>query len=294
MAAHNVVAGFGDPTGTHGRAARSLGRNKPQERHQMASVLEACHVADLGDDANRNDEGHPAQGLQRLHQRGHRPSRQNLADLLIEFSAPSDGLRLGAKVVLEGDLLGRMTEALVGKPFAMLPAPRLLDIASVVFEQERLDTLASFSNVERCRLARTNEVANGFVNLIRHPIELEFACPQQSGEHQRIARVVLDPIARSLRCPRRGNHSACLPELLQVAMKTIAARAGFLHKFDASLTAGDPPNKSVDRINRVRNRSKRSHFTAASGLGDRNRDTIFVHIQSDKSAKLFHGPSSCA
>jgi hypothetical protein len=49
------------------------------------------------------------------HERFHRPCRQNRLDLLIELGPSRQRLHLGAKIVLECDLLGCMLEAVVGE-----------------------------------------------------------------------------------------------------------------------------------------------------------------------------------
>jgi hypothetical protein len=108
-------------------------------------------------------------------------------------------LGFGAKVILKGDLLGRMRETLIGEPNPMRPAPRFSRIPPIMLKQERLDPLAGFADVEGRRLPGTDEVANGLVNLVRNPDRFEFTGPRQSRQQQRVPRVVLHPIARLLR-----------------------------------------------------------------------------------------------
>jgi hypothetical protein len=107
------------------------------------------------------------------------------------------------EVIAKRDLLSRMIKTLICEPLAVLTAPALFCVLSIILEQERSDPLPRFSNIERCRLASTSEVTDGLVNLIGHPNKLKFTSPQQSSEHQRISSIILYTITRSLRCPRR-------------------------------------------------------------------------------------------
>jgi len=44
-----------------------------------------------------------------------------------------------------------------------------------MLEQERLDTLACFANIERCCLPSANQISNGFVDSVGNPDEIQFA-----------------------------------------------------------------------------------------------------------------------
>ncbi len=106
-AARVAVAGLRDAAEPALLAAGVLGRDQPDERGELARVVEAREVAELGDDGDGDVPLHAAQRLQRLDDRAEPPRRRELDEFVLEARDTLDLLVDGAQRFLEDDLLRR-------------------------------------------------------------------------------------------------------------------------------------------------------------------------------------------
>jgi len=96
-----------------------FGGHQAEIGHQLPRIGEASKVSDLGHDGDCNYQGDTAHGLERRNDRGHRPARQQLLDLLGQPVDPGFGVLDGVNVILQHDLLRRMGKAYRGQPAAI-------------------------------------------------------------------------------------------------------------------------------------------------------------------------------
>jgi hypothetical protein len=89
-------------------------------------------------------------------------------------------------------------------------------VNSAMAQQEGQQLLAFAPQIVRCRLARPDEIAHRLVDRIRHPHSGQFAGAMQPRQRDCIAPVGLDPLSRTLRDQRRGDHQAGVAESLDL------------------------------------------------------------------------------
>jgi len=100
------VAGLGDAALVASGAAGVLGGDQPDEGGELARVVEAGDVAELGDDRECNEPLDAAQGLDGVDDRLEAPGRGEFNKLVLEASQALDLLVDGMERFLEDDLLG--------------------------------------------------------------------------------------------------------------------------------------------------------------------------------------------
>ncbi len=129
------VAGLRDAALAPRRAARRLRWNQPDERPQLTWRVEAREVAEFGDDGDRDEALHTAQGLQGLDDRLQPPRGRD--ELGLETAEPVDLFIDGAHGLLKDDLLRRCrTHDLREVPHVRRVPVRATDIVQAESEQE--------------------------------------------------------------------------------------------------------------------------------------------------------------
>jgi hypothetical protein len=106
-------------------------------------------------------------------------------------------------VGLERDLLRRMIEALITEPNAMLFLPDGSNISATVTQQEAASALPGLADILGGNLASPDEIAHGFVRLIRNPDCRKLSSARQARQHDGIAPISLNVIASA---PRRMSR----------------------------------------------------------------------------------------
>ena len=160
-------------------SARILARHQPETRHELPWTVEPSHVTDFSNHAGGDDERNAAKSLQRLDDRSQGPIRQEFQDLPFDGLFALDGLIHCVDVSLECDLLRRMFEALIAEPNAMLLLPDCSNISATVAQQEAPNALSGLADILGGNLASPDEIAHGFVRLVRNP-----NCRKLSGARQ--------------------------------------------------------------------------------------------------------------
>src|SRR5262249_17131984 len=112
-------------------------RNEAEKGHQLLRRRKPTYITNLSNKGDGDKERHTPERLVGRHHRLHRPGRHDLAQLLLQSCQAS--LRRGdsLKLLLETNLLGWVTEALLCQPTFMHFAPILANRAApTVAEQE--------------------------------------------------------------------------------------------------------------------------------------------------------------
>ena len=76
--------------------------------HQLPWALEAAHIADLGHKGHGGQQRYPAHGLISLDDRRHRPSRNDISDLLRQPLEAGLGILDRLPVLAQNQILSRM------------------------------------------------------------------------------------------------------------------------------------------------------------------------------------------
>src|SRR5579864_5997606 len=108
----------------------------------MAETLE---VTDLGGQDYRRNHRDAPHGLQRLHQRRQRPTRQQAANLLLDAVEPIPVITDRRKVLFDGNVVSRMIELKAANPLNVCLRPMAFTwVDSPMPEQKPLEVLAAF------------------------------------------------------------------------------------------------------------------------------------------------------
>src|SRR5574337_356847 len=239
---------------------------------------------------------HPAQRLQRLHQRGQAPAGQQLAQRGLE---PSDARgRLGdrVQVLLEGDLLRGVRQLHAGEPAQVRGRPRgLAGVADAVAQQQRFEAMARAALLAHRVLARTHHVAHRLVDQFGHAHRAQVVRARQAGQRDCVAPISLDPLARCARDRRGRGHLALDAMACEVAPDDESPRTGLVHHVQPPTAADEPAQRLVQRAQVPANLPQVANLALAAGLGNRDLDAVLVHIQPDVQNLhgSFHGPSPC-
>ena len=151
-------------------AGRALPRNQAEERHQLGRRVEAAHIADLGREGHRDQEGGAAHRLVGLDDRRHGPGRHDRGELLVQAMQPLSGILDRVDLLLEDDLLGRVLEGLTGKPAPVRQRPMTAAVVDPAMAQEKGEQLLAFAaQVVRSGLPGPDQIADGLMDHVRNP-----------------------------------------------------------------------------------------------------------------------------
>jgi hypothetical protein len=213
-----------------------LARHQPEIGHELPRVREPRKITHLGYQGDGDDPPDPLERLQGLDDWGQRPLGQELVDLPVELGAAALRLLMGVEIALERDLLGRVREALVRQPDAVIVAPRLAAVAPALLEQEALwiRWRALRTSKEAAWRARTRSRIASWTSS-GTPHEGQLAGPQQARQGQGVVRDVLDALARLPRRPGRGNDLAADPHRGELAVQAVAGRPSLVSALDPAV-----------------------------------------------------------
>jgi len=123
-----MIAGLRDGAATDRIPGRAFRRNEAEKGHQLLRRRKPTYIANLRNKGDGDKERHTPERLVGRHHGRHRPGRHDLTQLLLQSCQAS--LRGGdsLKLILENNLLGRVSEGLLRQPtfirFGPIPAIR--------------------------------------------------------------------------------------------------------------------------------------------------------------------------
>jgi hypothetical protein len=174
------------------RTVSPVERCQAEKAHQLARVVEAAHIADLGCEDYRDEEGGATHRLVGFDDRRHRPVRHDRDQLLLKAPQPGQGIRDRIDPVLKDDRLRRVVEFLIGQPASMRHCPVLAAVEDApVPKQKRQQLLTLATKVLGRRLAAANQIAHRLMGSIGHPYRGQLAGAQQPGQSYASRRLVL-------------------------------------------------------------------------------------------------------
>jgi hypothetical protein len=151
--------------------------------------------------------------------------------------------------------------------------------------------LARLTQGAHRRQARTYEIADRLMRLIRDPDRSQFTSPMQLGEINRIPPVGLDPVARLSRDQRRSHHNAFMHCSAQLPLDAVTARSGFIAESQFAITAGQFYRQRLQGSRCVCDLPVLAHLSPLARLGKRNRNGILVYVEADVGDRLLQDPS---
>jgi hypothetical protein len=157
-----AVAGLGDAALALLAAAAVLAGHDAQPAHQLARIVEAREVADLGDQAQGDGELHPAQRLQGLDGGIEAPGRCRLAQHRFQTLALRQPVLDRAPVLLEGQLRADLRKGELRQPAPMRVTPvGVAGVTHAMHEQERLQPLLGLARIGLGAAPGPDQIAKG-------------------------------------------------------------------------------------------------------------------------------------
>ena len=138
---------------------------------------------------------------------------------------------------------------------------------------------------------RADEIAHRLVLGIRNPHRCQLARPVQLDQAGSIAPIGLDPVTRSLRDQRGGNHDALVSPGRHVPLNAITARSSLVAKPQSHASVAELAQQTVQRRRRVRDPAVFPHLTTQTARRYRDNDAFLVNIKSNVGDTIRHDPS---
>jgi hypothetical protein len=167
-------------------------------------------------------------------------------------------------------------------------------VVTALTEQKAGQLLTSLTQGAHRGLARLHEITDRLMRLIWNPGSRQFAGSVQLDEVDRIPSVSLDPITGLARDQRRGDNdafAACRRQLPSVAggirsrTDPPGSRTVVHFRRQPALQSKTSTTLACSRSSRVRG------LLLVGPPRERNRDRLFMHVQSDVNDRPFHDPS---
>ena len=141
-------------------------------------------------------------------------------------------LLLGITVVLKPSLRNLVIGlAVLGTPtFARLAKANTMSLArrELLAKQEFAQLMAVPQEIDPRIAAGAAEIAQRFMGLIGDPHRSQVTAAQQARQLERIAAIILDPLARFLRHQTGRHDDARRPHPCETPLQTVATRSGFI------------------------------------------------------------------
>jgi len=174
-----------------------------------------------------------------------------LADRALELLDPRVDEIDRVQVAVEGDLLRRELEALLGKPVPASDGPRARRQRPPQPQAELREPMPVTHPIKTRVLAGAHQIASRLKLARGHMNRLQQPAGEQTGKLARVTAVGLNAITRPLRHQARRHHRAIDPPLDEETLQTEAGRARLLaathhrpaaqHTLDRLLVVGKRP-----------------------------------------------------
>src|SRR5712691_2070056 len=267
-----TIASLGDTAAVDRVSRGAFGGYETEIPHQLAGVLKARQIADLGQHRHCRNEIYPAHRLQGGDDLGKRPLGHRVTDRLLQTLDTLALLAHRPQKLFERNPLLAMLELLQHKPIHVGRAPRLLAWKmSSEPKHERGDLLSlAFEVFPRC-LTGAREISHRLMPLVGHPDRGEFPGAQYLGQAYRIASVRLHPIARFLRDERGCRHDAVVAKLPDQPIEPVSRRPRLVAKRQLTVFGRKFGDELARRRFRGVDLAKIANIPATTILRDRNR-----------------------
>src|SRR3954469_19000051 len=115
----------------------------------------------------------------------------------------------------------------------------------------------------------------------------------QLRQHQRVAAIRLNPVARLHRDQRWRYDTALMPVTGQQPVKSVATRSSFVAEAEPPASFTEPQHQLAQDLGTVLENPELSYFAAALTLRYRNTYRRLVHVQSDKNDIVHQARPPC-
>ena len=286
-----AVAGLGDAPLPAFVAARVFGGDEPDEGGELPGVVEAREVAELGDDGDGNDELDAAEGLQGLDDGEEAPGGSGFEEFLLDPGESIDLFVDGVEGLLEDDLLGSSRADDLGEVAAVGVVPvGASDVMESLSKEKGLQALLGGLEGDARGVTSAAQIADGLVLDEGDVDGGEIPGPEVARDLDGVASIGLHLVAGSLGDEGGGNDAALEIPGGEVAVKAVAAGAGFVGEDERRRLGAESSDHLVDVRLSGADRADEDRWSGAGAGGMGDRDRVFVDIHSDeKRSSLSHG-----
>jgi hypothetical protein len=113
----------------------------------------------------------------------------------------------------------------------------------------------------------------------------------QPGECRCVPSVRLDALAGLARDQARRDHHTAVATITEVPVDPVTTRSGLISKAQDPTAPAKPGHQLVECRRLVGDLPHKPHLAISASLRHTNGDRRLVHVQSDKTDILSHGPS---
>ena len=267
--------------------------NKPDVGHELAWIVKAQEVLQLGHERDSSDQLHATHGLQGLHQRGQAPVGQDLPQGLLQARDTGTRLRDRVQVFLQADLLSGVLHLQRSQPAQMGAAPGgLAGIGDTVAQQQCLQAVACIALFAHRVLTGAHEVAHGLIGRAGYAHDGKVVGASQPCQLHRVAPVGLDAFAWRSWNRRRGDDIAGPAQGSEVPLQHKAAGAGLIDDVQPVPRTDQFAHRLAHRVDTPGDCPQVAHLGGARRVGHCDVDAVLVNVQTDvQSARFLHGPS---
>jgi hypothetical protein len=221
-----------------------LAGHEPHVSHELARVVEAEEVLQLGDQGHSGDQLYAAQCLQRLDEWSQAPVGQRVAHGLLQPADPGAGFGDRMQVLLEADLLGRVLELDGSEPAQVRSRPgALAGVRGAVAQKECLEAVAAIALLAHGVVPGAHQVADRFVGAVGNAYDCQVIGTRQACQLHGVTAIGLDALTARVRY-RRGRHDVTAPaQGREVALQHKAAWTGFVDDVQSVTGAHEPAHR---------------------------------------------------
>src|SRR5216684_8773549 len=185
----------------------------------------------------------------------------------------------------------RLLELETREPAAMQLGPSRPPVMAPLAQQEPRELLTRPAQCMHRVETGAHQIAHCFVPGIRNPYRRQLARSMQPRQTGCIPPIRLDPVARSPRDQRGGNHDAFVTVHRHVTLNAIAARPRLVAEPKPDALAAEPAHQPIQRCRRVRDPAVLPNLAPRAARGHRNNDAFLVNIKPNVADTIRHDPS---
>ena len=160
-------------------------------------------------------------------------------------------------------------------------------------EQEAPNALSSLADILGGNLASPDEIAHGFVRLVRNPNCRSFGA-RQARQYDRVAPISLNVIAGAPRGMSRRDDLADVAGGIDLPIQSVTTWSSFVDDVQSPGLIAELLQHGSDGLGRIADFAEKANVARPTSVRDGNRYRIFVNIKPEIGAKVHLGPSPCA
>ena len=161
----------------------------------------------------------------------------------------------------------RLVKLVACQPAPVQLRPGRSVVVPAVAQQEARQLLTRLTQGAHRRLTRTNDIADRFVGLIRHPDRGQFTGAVQLGKIDRIPPVGLDPLAWLSRDQRWRHDGAFVSRYGELSLYAVTAWSGFITEPQFSSRSSQLHCQRLQGSRCIGERPMLAHFSPQARFG---------------------------